>query len=196
METACGGCFFYTLIQKIVGTKYHLGLWYSSIEGGDRITDRQKKFAEEYVKLLDGGKAYMAAGYNCSSRKRAIDHAARLKKNPEVKEYINTLFKKARKRNEIDMDRIIALLGAVAFSSPADMGKIVEENGEQKFVWKDTDELEEDVRRAIAIIKNTKCGIEIETLDRLKAIDMLLKHLGMDQNAEGGVIISGENELE
>ncbi len=138
----------------------------------------------------------MAAGYNCSSNKTAAKYAARLKRNPEVKEYIDTLFKKARKRNEIDTDRIIALLGAVAFSSPADMGKIVEENGEQKFVWKDTDELEEDVRKAIAIIKNTKCGIEIETLDRLKAIDMLLKHLGMDQNAEGGVVISGENELE
>ncbi len=138
----------------------------------------------------------MAAGYNCSNKKIASDNASKLRKNPEVKEYIDTLFKKARKRNEIDTDRIIALLGAVAFSSPADMGKIVEENGEQRFVWKDTDELEEDVRKAIAIIKNTKSGIEIETLDRLKAIDMLLKHLGMDQNNEGGVIISGENELE
>ncbi len=190
------GAVFFILNFKIVGTKYHLGLWYSSIEGGDRITDRQKKFAEEYVKLLDGGKAYIAAGYNCSNKKIASDNASKLRKNPEVKEYIDTLFKKARKRNEIDTDRIIALLGAVAFSSPADMGNIVEENGEQKFVWKDTGELEEDVRKAIAIIKNTKCGIEIETLDRLKAIDMLLKHLGMDQNNEGGVIISGENELE
>ncbi len=148
------------------------------------------------MKLLDGCKACIAAGYSFSNRKLASDYASKLKRNPEIREYIDTLFKKARKRNEIDIDRIIALLGAVAFSSPADMGKIVEENGEQKFVWKDTDELDEDVRKAIAIIKNTKCGIEIETLDRLKAIDMLLKHLGMDQNSEGGVIISGENELE
>ena len=92
--------------------------------------------------------------------------------------------------------KVIELLAAMAFTSPADLIDIVEENNKQKIKWKSFDELPEDVKAAISTIKNTPSGINIETIDRLKAVDMLLKHLGIKGKSVNKVIITGENELE
>lgn len=73
---------------------------------------------------------------------------------------------------------------------------IEEENEKQKIRWKSFDELPDDVKAAIATIKNTPSGIAIETIDRLKAIDMLLKHVGINNKDGKKVIINGEGEIE
>lgn len=87
-------------------------------------------------------------------------------------------------------------MAAMAFTSPAELVDVVEENNKQKIKWKSFDELPEDVKAAISTIKNTPSGINIETIDRLKAVDMLLKHLGIKRKDINKVIISGECELE
>jgi len=133
------------------------------LKGGGRITERQKRFAEEYVKRQDAAEAYIAAGYkNSCDAKRKGDE---LKENPEVGEYIKELSKKD-KPFLLDSDSVLSLLGTIAFSSPADFGDIEEVDGEQKFIWKDLSSLDVDLKRTIASIKNTKGGIEIETASR------------------------------
>lgn len=153
------------------------------------------------MKTLDAAKAYIAAGYSAPDEKSAERLARMLKGRASVKNYIERLTQTEEKltqneeRLSPDEESVLALLGAIAFSSPADMGKIVEENGEQRFVWKRFDEMDDGTKRAIAIIKNTRCGIEMETLDRMKAIDMLLKHLGIEHGENDAVVITGENEI-
>ena len=76
------------------------------------------------------------------------------------------------------------------------MAVIEEENEKQKIRWKSFDELPSNVKAAIATIKNTPSGIAIETIDRLKAIDMLLKHIGIKDKDDKKVVINGEGEIE
>lgn len=167
------------------------------LKGGDTINERKKRFAQEYIKTLNATQAYINAGYKTKDRSQARQKACRLKKDREVSEYIAKELERSRKKAEIDSDRVIALLYAIAFTSPADFGEIVEEDGgEQRFKWKNLDELSDDVKRAIAVIKNTKGGIEIETLDRIKAIDLLIKYIGCDKTGGDTVMIAGENEIE
>ncbi len=100
------------------------------------------------------------------------------------------------KIKRINEKKVIELLAAMAFTSPAALVSIVEENDKQKIKWKSFEELPEDVKAAIANIKSTPSGINIETIDRLKAVDMLLKHLGIKGKDVKKVIITGESDLE
>lgn len=87
-------------------------------------------------------------------------------------------------------------MGAIAFTSPADLTEIVTENEKQKIRWKSFEKLPKEVKLAVAAIKNTPSGINIETIDRLKAIEMLLKYLGINESEVKKVVIMGEDELD
>lgn len=134
--------------------------------------------------------------YDLKDREVAGKNASRLKNKSDVKAYINEECEKISRMAKVDAKEVISLLADIAFTSPAEFASISEEGGKQKIVWKDVDKLPEDVKRAIATIKNTPSGILIETLDRLKAIDLLMKHMGISRSGQGGVYFEGENELE
>ncbi len=84
----------------------------------------------------------------------------------------------------------------MAFTSPASLVNIVQTDGKQKILWKNFDDLPDSARATIASVKNTPSGINVETIDRLKAVDMLLRHLGVKGEDVKKVIINGESELE
>lgn len=54
------------------------------------MTDRQKIFAENFIKLGDGRKSAVKAGY---SERNAEQYAGRLLENEEILQYINSLSK-------------------------------------------------------------------------------------------------------
>ena len=164
---------------------------YIHVEGGDRITDKQKKFADIYVETNNATEAYVEA-YGTKDRDVASKRGCMLLKNKEVAAYVT----REKKFREIGKKKIIELLSAVAFTSPAALADIVEEGGKQKIKWKSFDELNEEVKAAIAVIKNTPSGITVETLDRLKATDLLMKYLNTEESGEDGVIIEGEEDIE
>lgn len=163
--------------------------------GGDTITEKQKKFADAYIKCLNATEAYMEA-YGAENRAQAARRGCRLKKNAEVKEYIEKELEEIHLRAKVDAKKVLELLAAIAFTSPAHFVKFENEGGKQKIVWKDVETLPEEVKRAIAVIKNTPSGIAIETLDRMKAIDLLMKYMGIDKQTGGGVVFEGEDEIE
>ena len=51
--------------------------------GGDRITDKQRVFADEYVKSLNATKAYMQA-YGIKDKNHAACKGSLLRKKPEI----------------------------------------------------------------------------------------------------------------
>ena len=164
---------------------------YIHVKGGDRITDNQKKFAEIYLETRNATEAYSEV-YGTKDRDAAGRRACTLLKKKEIKDYVE----RERKFREIGKRKIIELLSAVAFTSPAALAEIVEEGGKQKIRWKSFDELDDEVKAAIAVVKNTPSGISVETLDRLKATDLLMKYLDTDANEADGVIIEGEGDIE
>ena len=79
--------------------------------------------------------------------------------------------------------RQIKELAAIGFARATDYAKIVPGGGVD-FV--STDELTESQKAAVVSIKETQNGTEIRLADKLKALELIGKHLGMfDRNTNG-----------
>ncbi len=143
--------------------------------GGDmanekKLTEKQKRFCEEYLIDLNAAKAAERAGYKNSNIGRQL-----ITKN-NVSEYIFELQKRQQRRTEITADRVLEELAAIAFS---DRTKISQVTGKQEIEFTPTEILSETEKRAIAGIAYGKNGIEVKSYDKLRALELIGKHIGM-----------------
>lgn len=155
-----------------------------------KLTEKQKKFADEYLINLNATQAAIKAGY---SKKTADVQGVRLLGNVKVQEQIKKRQKELEHKTEITQERVLRELANVAFANTTDFVSIegVEGkglNGETCFspVVKInlTKDVSPDKLAAIAAIKQGKEGIEIKTRDKVKALELLGKHLGMFTDAD------------
>ncbi|MDY5096708.1 terminase small subunit [Clostridium sp.] len=160
-----------------------------------KLTEKQKIFANEYLIDLNATRAYKTAYPSCKKEDTAAQAGSRMLRNVKVKEYIDKRMKEREIRTEITQDKVLQELAMIAFSNGTDFAKVVEkpiilngipvldEEGNQR-TYRDvelelTDNLPMNKKKAITAIKNTKFGIAIETADKVKALELLGKHLGM-----------------
>lgn len=68
------------------------------------LTDKQKRFAQEYIVDLNGKQAAIRAEYSAAT---AEQQASRLLSNVKVSEYLQTLMNKRSERTEVDADYVI-----------------------------------------------------------------------------------------
>lgn len=153
---------------------------------------------DEYLIDLNATRAYKAVYKNVKSDDAARASSSKLLTNPNIKEHLDKRMKEREIRTEITQDRVLKELARVAFANGSDFAKVVEKSytqpifdkntGEQvdeKEVFYKTVEVEEtnklpkDKLAAISGIKQTKEGIEIKSADKVKALELLGKHLGM-----------------
>jgi phage terminase small subunit len=178
------------------------------------LTDKQKLFADEYLIDLNATRAYKAVYKSCKKDETARVNGSRLLTNANVAEYIELRMKDRSKRTEITQDWVLNELYAIAKSKGTDYAQIVEEkiiqNG-QYIIDPDTgqmrtqevvritptDKLQEEKQKAIAGIKEGKYGIEISTCDKVRALELLGKHLGMfkDKVEVSGQLETGTEKL-
>lgn len=162
-----------------------------------KLTDKQRIFANEYLVDLNATRAYKAAYPSCKKEETAAQAGSRMLRNVKVKEYIDKRMREREIRTEITQDKVLQELATIAFSNGTDFAKVVEKNetrpvyndngdiiGKEEITYKDveleiTDNLPMNKKKAIAAIKNTKFGIAVETCDKVKALELLGKHLGM-----------------
>ena len=161
-----------------------------------KLTEKQKIFVNEYLVDLNATRAYKVAYPNVKKDDTARANGSRLLTNANIKEYLDERMREREKRTEITQDKVLEELAAIAFSNGSKYAKVIEEivydeNGEvlldhngnivkQKVVELVlTDELSETDKKAIASIKRGKNGIEISTCDKVRALELLGKHLGM-----------------
>lgn len=71
---------------------------------------------------------------------------------------------------------MIAELAAIAFADRTELAK-VDKNGSVRFT--PTDSLPDDVKKVISGIKEGKFGTEVSSYDKVKALELLGKHLGL-----------------
>ena len=142
----------------------------------NKLTPKQKIFCDEYLIDLNATRAYKKAYPSVKKDDTAAVNGNRLLRNAKVKEYIDKRMKDREKRTEITQDMVLKELAAIAFSNGADFAKVTDDNMVHIVP---TDELPEDKKKAIAAIKETKFGINIETCDKVKALELIGKHLGM-----------------
>jgi phage terminase small subunit len=159
------------------------------------LTEKQKRFVNEYLIDLNATQAAIRSGY---SENTAAEQGNRLLRNVKVQEAIESRMKEREERTEITQDRVLLELAAIAFANGADYSKIVTKQGHDidgnpveysDVELKNTDELTAEQKKAIAGIKQTKFGIVVETCDKVKALELLGKHLGMFRDK---VELSGE----
>lgn len=161
------------------------------------MTNKQKAFVDEYLIDLNATRAYKAVYKNVKSDDVAAAAGNRMLRNVKVEEYLNKRMKDREKRTEITQDKVLNELAQIAFANGSDFAKVVEkpvlkEDGsvlldpitEEPIYYKTvemklTDELPEEKRKAIAGIKMGKNGIEVNTCDKVRALELLGKHLGM-----------------
>mgnify|MGYP003088201881 CR=1 FL=1 len=161
------------------------------------MTDKQKRFCEEYLIDLNATQAAIRAGYK---EKTAYSQGQRLLKKVEVQKQIEEGKKNLSERVKVTQERVIEELSCIAFSKASDYAKVIEkdrmtesedgimipildhEGKPVKYKTVEpvlTDNLTEDQKRAIAVIKRGRDGFEIKPYDKIRALELLGKHLGM-----------------
>ena len=139
------------------------------------MTEKQKRFCDEYLIDLNATRAYKVAYQNVKSDEVARKAGSRLLTNVDVTNYISERMEERQKRTEVTQDRVIQELAAIAFSKVTDYAAVKDD----MVKIKDTDELTENQIRAISGIKEGKFGIELKLNDKEKALELLGRHLGM-----------------
>ena len=82
------------------------------------ITEKQKKFAEEYLIDLNATQAAIRAGY---SPKRASEQGYQLLQKTTVSKEIEKAMAERSRRTGINQDRVIRELARIAFVNPKDV---------------------------------------------------------------------------
>lgn len=172
-----------------------------------KLTEQQKRFVDEYLIDLNATRSYKAAYKNVKKDEVAASAAVRLLRNVKVQGYMKERQEALQERTAITQDMVLLELARIAFSNGSDFAKVVtkprkrqvwnettqeyeEKEFEEQFVeLVDTDKLPPEKRAAIASIKEGKYGIEVSSCDKVKALELIGKHLGMFKDK---VEISGQ----
>lgn len=158
-----------------------------------KLTAKQKAFVNEYLVDLNATQAAIRAGY---SPKTAYRTGADNLRKPQIQDELQKAMKEREKRTEINQDFVLKELFAIANANGIDFAQVVEEplivngsyvmnpdTGELKkhevVKITPTDKLPEEKQKAISNIKETRNGIEVNTHDKVRALELLGKHLGM-----------------
>ena len=104
------------------------------------MTDKQRRFADEYLIDLNATRAYKAAYPSVKRDETARANASRMLTNANVQEYIKEHMQARQDRTEITQDMVLHEIAAIAF---------------------------ETVSEAVSV------------KDKLRALELLGKHLGM-----------------
>lgn len=141
-----------------------------------KLTKNQQLFCQEYLKLgMNGTEAYLNVYKTCKKEETAMASASRLLRNVKVKEYIEELQSKVEEKAVVTIGNIVDELAAIAFIDRTGISSI--DNNDVKMT--NTDKLTKNQKKVIASYKETKYGVAVETYDKLKALELLGKYLGM-----------------
>lgn len=135
------------------------------------LTEKQKRFAEEYLMDLNATQAAIRAGYLA---KTANEQGSRLLENVSIQKTIA----ERSGRTKISQDRVVNELAKIAFLNIAD---IIDQNGNMKSNVSRDDMAGIEWMRSRGI--ETENGYVRETefrvTSKLKALEFLSRHLGM-----------------
>lgn len=158
------------------------------------LTDKQKRFCEEYLLDLNATQAAIRAGY---SAKTANEQAGRLLVNVSIQNYISELQKERSERTQVTADRVITEFAKLGFSN-------IRKYTNADWSIKPLDEIAEVDTSCIQSVKTTvnegasqdgevlwkKTTVELKLHSKQAALDSLAKHTGIykadnQQRAEG-----------
>lgn len=162
------------------------------------LTPKQARFVQEFLLDLNATQAAIRAGY---SRRTAQEQGSQMLARPEIKAAIDAAKVERSERTEIDAERVLKEIAAMAFYDPADLigtareleagaechnGEgVVEINGKRYAVAGIVSPahiagLPENVRRAIVGWRwDRNQNFTLKLADKSKALDQLARHLSL-----------------
>lgn len=140
------------------------------------LNDRQRRFVDEYLIDLNATQAAIRAGY---SKKTAGQIGERLLKHVEIKPLLAERMKSREKRTEITQDKVLSELSRIAFGNKRGLMKW----GPDGVTLLDSEGISDDDAAMVSEVSEsvTEAGgtIKLKTHDKVKALELLGKHLGM-----------------
>ena len=136
------------------------------------LTPKQKRFVAEYLIDLNATQAAIRAGY---SKNTAVAQGGRLLANVNIAAAVQRGAERREKRTEITQDKVLRELAAIGFYDISDFAKVTD----NQVVLRNTDDIPPEKRAAIAGIKETQAGVEVKMGDKLRALELIGKHLGL-----------------
>lgn len=137
---------------------------------------RQDVFVEEYLIDLNATQAAIRAGY---SPKTANEQGSRLLANVSIQNKIGKAMAERSKRTGVNQDRVIQELARVAFVNPKNVintktGEILPEATEDDLACIQSVKI-----KKTATARSTTIEREVKMADKMRALELLGKHLGM-----------------
>ena len=153
------------------------------------LSNQQKLFCQEYLKLgMNGTQAYLNVYKSVKKEATARTNASRLLTNANIQEYIKELQEKVEEKAVVTIEDIVKELTAIAFADRTKISKMNKkkmklESGTEidyeDVEFELTENLDEETKKVISGYKKGKFGLSVETYDKLKALELLGKYLGM-----------------
>lgn len=162
-----------------------------------KLTEKQQRFVDEYLIDLNATQAAIRTGY---SAKTADVQGSRLLANVKVQQAISVAMAERSKRTGVNQDRVVLELAKVAFVKMTD---IVDDHGRIRSDASDDDLscIESVKYKSSDTDTGSSVEREVKISPKLKALELLGKHLGMwndklDVNITQPIVITGESDLE
>ena len=150
-----------------------------------KLTEKQKRFADEYLIDLNATRAYKMAYPNIKNDETASVNGSRMLRNAKVSVYVQQRIEERSARTEITQDRVLQEYARLAFFDPR---KLFDGDGRPK----DITALDDDTAAAVAGLEVQEVyegvGVDREFVgyvkkykiaDKKGALDSVARHLGM-----------------
>ena len=154
----------------------------------DGLTPKQASFCEEYLIDLNASQAAIRAGY---STKNTSSIAAQLMSKTKVRNAIAREMAARSRRTGITQDRVLRELARVAFVNPSDVidfdtGTVKEDAGADDLAAVSSCKVKTmSMGEDSAMVER-----EIKLNDKIKALDLLGKHLGLYPDGKGTIHVT------
>lgn len=125
-----------------------------------RLTEKQKRFCEEYIIDLNATRAYKAVYKNCKKDESARANGSKLLTNTNIKSYIDSLIEEIHTKNTADAREVIEYLTSVMRGKSSAEIVVVEGTGD-------------GCSQAVKVNKSP------DEKERLKAAELLGKRFGL-----------------
>ena len=152
-----------------------------------KLTEKQKRFVAEYMADLNATAAARRAGYKDPNIGRQL-----ITKN-NVSAEIAKRREQLQSKLEITQETVLQELAAIAFANGTDFVTVT---GVGLLCVKPTNEVAREKLPAIAGIKYNQMGIEIKLHDKVRALELLGKHLGIFATGNGAAAQEDNNIFE
>lgn len=141
-----------------------------------RLTEKQKRFVDEYLIDLNATQAAIRAGY---SGKTAGRIAIELLNKTHISDLVRERMINRGKRTEITQDRVLQELASIGFADISDYASVISSGLLATVRLTPTADIPQEKRAAIAGIKEGANGVEVKLNDKVKALELIGRHLGM-----------------